>query len=75
MKQHTRHKAAAAPEFVVKYDGQDLFVIADGVRIAKRGHPGTAQAGTWVPLEPGWEVKSYDNHARIEIEHFGVKLH
>ena len=24
-------------------DGNDIFVIADGVKIAKRGHPGTSQ--------------------------------
>jgi hypothetical protein len=29
-------------------DGDDLFVIIDGGRIAKRGRPGTPQAKTWV---------------------------
>jgi hypothetical protein len=27
------------------------------VKIAKRGHPGTPQAKTWVSLEPGWTVR------------------
>jgi hypothetical protein len=34
----------------------DTFVVVDGVRIARRGYPGTSQAGSWVSLEPGWEV-------------------
>jgi hypothetical protein len=24
---------------------------------ARRGYPDTPEAGTWVPIEPGWEVK------------------
>jgi len=39
--------------------GQDeLYFVVDGQRIAKRGHPGTAQAETWVPLVEG--VSFYD---------------
>jgi hypothetical protein len=33
--------------------GDDLFIVFNGVRIAKRGYPDTAQAKTWVSLEPG----------------------
>ena len=33
-----------------------FFVVLDGVRIAKQGGPGTPQAGTWVSLEPSYEV-------------------
>ena len=40
----------------IRSDGTGLFVIFDGVKIAKRGPPGTPQAGTWVSLEPGWTV-------------------
>jgi hypothetical protein len=36
--------------------GNDLFLILDGVAIAKRGHPGTPQAKTWVSLEPGYTI-------------------
>jgi hypothetical protein len=35
-------------------DGKDLFIVRDGVKIAKRGHPGTKYAKTWIPLEPEW---------------------
>jgi hypothetical protein len=32
------------------------FIMADGVRVARRGSGGSPQAGTWMPIEPGWEV-------------------
>jgi hypothetical protein len=34
-------------------DGEDVFVLVDGLKIAKRGRPDTAQAMTWIMLEPG----------------------
>lgn len=37
-------------------DGKDLFIVFNGERVAKRGQPGTPQAGTWVGLKPGWTV-------------------
>jgi hypothetical protein len=40
----------------IEFDGSELFVVRDGQRIAKRGHSGTPQDGTWIPLEPGWSV-------------------
>jgi hypothetical protein len=33
-----------------------IYIVFDGVRIAKRGHPGSPQARTWVSLEPGFQV-------------------
>jgi hypothetical protein len=65
-------------------DGNEIFVIADGVKIAKRGHPGTPQAGTWVSLEPGWRVfdcqDTYTDDSgkqgkAIEIEFNGTSVH
>jgi hypothetical protein len=38
-------------------DGDEIFVVLDGVRIARRGYPGTPEAGTWVSLVPGWIVR------------------
>jgi hypothetical protein len=34
----------------------DIYIEQNGKRIAKRGHPGTAQAKAWISLEPGVEV-------------------
>jgi hypothetical protein len=43
-------------EATIAYDGPDLFVIVDGIKIAKRGHPGTPEAGSWISLERGFAV-------------------
>ena len=36
---------------------QDTFLMVDGLKIARRGYADTPEAGAWVPIEPGWEVK------------------
>jgi hypothetical protein len=68
----------------IECEGQDIFIIADGVKIAKRGHPGTPQAATWVSLEPGWTVcdcrdtytdENGEEGRAIEIEYNGVRVH
>ena len=53
----------------------DMFVVVDGVKIARRGYPGTSQAGTWVSLEPGWEVVDDGRRNTIAIKHNGVSVH
>jgi hypothetical protein len=55
--------------------GSNIFVIVDGVQIAKRGHAGTAQAKTWVSLEPGWEVRDVNYPEGVEISYQGVRVH
>jgi hypothetical protein len=52
--------------------GVNLYVVFDGVRIARRGYPGTPQAGTWVSIEPGFEVIANGKH--ILIKHDGVTV-
>ena len=44
----------------------DIFICIEGVRVAKRGHPGTPQARTWVSLN-GWTVED-DAYGNIYIE-------
>jgi hypothetical protein len=56
-------------------DGKDIFVVVDGVRIARRGHPNTPQAATWISIEPGWEVLDGENLESILIKHNGVSVH
>jgi hypothetical protein len=53
------------PECAVEITKQDIYVVYDGVRIAKRGKPGTHQAKTWISLEPGYVV--YDAPHLSEI--------
>jgi hypothetical protein len=50
----------------------DTFVMVDGLRIARRGYPGTPQAGNWVLLEPDWEVVDDARGNTIAIKHNGV---
>jgi hypothetical protein len=42
-------------EASLESDGIDVFVLYNGVRIAKRGDPNSEQAGTWVSLKPATE--------------------
>lgn len=55
------------PELEFISDGRDLFVVLEGVKIAKRGHPGTAQAKTWISLESRYEVIDHNDLTDIEI--------
>jgi hypothetical protein len=63
------------PELKMHCDrpGGDLFMILDGVKIAKRGEPGTPQAGQWVSLEPGYTV--HMTETEVVVEYNGVRLH
>jgi hypothetical protein len=56
-------------------DGRDIFVVVVGLKIAKRGHPGTSHAKTWIPLEPGWDVVDGENLETIAITYNGVAIH
>jgi hypothetical protein len=50
-----------APGIVMHFDGYDLFVIVNGVKVAKRGHPNTPEARTWISLDPRFEAQGeYD---------------
>jgi hypothetical protein len=49
-------------------------VVFNGRRIAKRGHPGTKHAGTWVSLEPGFAVYSNQDLGELVIEENGVAV-
>jgi hypothetical protein len=56
-------------------DGQDIFVLVDGVKIARRGRPDTTQAMSWVMLEPGWLVRDVQSGNAIEVRFEGARIH
>ena len=56
----------------IEKTNKDVFVVVDGVRVARRGYPGSPQARTWVSVEPGWEV--LDSDEGIIIRHNGVAV-
>jgi hypothetical protein len=55
-------------------DNDDVFVLVDGVKIAKRGDPDTELAMTWIMLEPGWIVRDIDRR-KIEVRFEGARIH
>ena len=57
----------------IEFDGEDMFVIVNGVKIAKRGHRGTPQARTWISLEPKWTVLS--NRNQLVVLHKAGMVH
>ena len=59
-------KKPLSPTVEVMSDGENIFVVADGIRIAKRGGPGTPQAKTWISLEPGWKV--FDDDGMLVVD-------
>jgi hypothetical protein len=61
--------------WIMECTGDDMFIIFDGVKIAKRGYPDTPQARTWVSLEPGWRVLDGPNLDSIAVEYQGVRVH
>ena len=54
-----------------KDDNDDVFILIDGMKIAKRGLPDTAHAMTWIMLEPGWIVRDVDHGNAIEVRFEG----
>jgi hypothetical protein len=56
-------------------DGSKFFVEVDGVRIAQRGFPNSPQAGTWVSIEPGWEVVGSEDPDTIAIRYNRANVH
>ena len=55
-------------EASIESDGIDVFVVFNGVRIAKRGDPDTPQAGIWVSLKPSYRVFDKDYPAKLVVE-------
>ena len=58
---------ALMDELKIAFDGEDMFVSVDGVKVAKRGHPGTPHAKTWVPIEPGYIVRDCEDGIDVEF--------
>jgi hypothetical protein len=53
---------------------KNLFIVFDGVKIAKRGLPGTRDAKKWIPLGPGWEVNDIEGGEQLEVKFNGETL-
>jgi hypothetical protein len=64
-----------APSLEIVPDGDELYVVFNGVKIAKRGAPGTPQASTWISLEPGYRVLDQNEPRAFIVEYNGVRVH
>jgi hypothetical protein len=60
---------------LLRDDDDNVFVLVDGVKIAKRGVPGTAHAMMWIMLEPGWIVRDVHEGQAIEVRFEGARIH
>jgi hypothetical protein len=64
------------PVCEIHRDGNnDVFVLVDGIKIAKRGLPDTPQAETWIMLEPGWTVRDVKRGKAIEVSYERSQIH
>jgi hypothetical protein len=56
----------------IRCTGRNIFIMIGSTKIAKRGHPGTPQAKTWISLQPGWRV--FDNQSELVVEYNDQQL-
>ena len=59
----------------IEADSNDIFVVLDGVKIAKRGQPGTPYAKAWISLEPGWSVLDCQEGVEISYQASAARVH
>jgi hypothetical protein len=48
----------------------EIYIEHRGVRVAKRGKPGTPHFKQWIPLQLGWVIRDYNYAHGIEIVQF-----
>jgi hypothetical protein len=53
--------------------GLAMYIVMDGVRIARRGESGSPQEATWVSIEPGWSVLD-GKRGMLTIEYNGTRM-
>jgi hypothetical protein len=57
------------------HEGQDVFIVVDGVKIAKRKTRASSSATNWIMLEPGWVIRDVERGGAIEITFEGATIH
>jgi hypothetical protein len=63
------------PACEVHNEGHDLFILVDGVKIAKRRIHTVDVAMNWIVLEPGWVVRDAERGRAIEVLYEGATIH
>jgi hypothetical protein len=64
----------AEPNVKLHHDGRDIFVIFNGLKIAKRGRPGTPDARRWVSIEPGYDVRERAGTLEVSVKEAECEL-
>jgi hypothetical protein len=64
----TKRSKTKHPKCSFLCDEENIFVVFDGVKIARRGYPDTPQARTWVSLEPGFKVYDRDENQLVIVK-------
>jgi hypothetical protein len=59
----------------VQKEGQEVFIVVDGEKIAKRGVHTIDVAVNWIVLVPGWIVRDADRGRTIEVVYEGATIH
>jgi hypothetical protein len=57
------------PECKLVCTGEELFVVFNGIKIAKR------EARKWISLEPGYVVHDNADYSGISVEFNGAQVH
>jgi hypothetical protein len=65
----SKRKRIRGNGFNFVYENGEMYFEFRGRLIAKRGHPGTKHARTWIPLEPGYVVRDENNGAAFVVEY------
>ncbi len=73
MKQEDNNQPALSIDF--ERTEHDIFIKCGSLRLAKRGHPGTPQAGTWISLGVGWSFLDSNDGKEVTITLRGAGAH
>jgi hypothetical protein len=59
----------------VRKEGQEVFIVVDGEKIAKRCLRTIDVAVNWIVLVPGWVVRDAGGGRTIEVIYEGATIH
>ena len=57
------------------HEGKHIYILADGVKVAKRGYCDSPEENIWETLKPGWSVVEDTEGVQIRGPRDEVKLH
>jgi len=64
-----------APKLEFINHGGALYIVVDGVKLAKRGNADRSEPSTWETLKPGWSIVENGGGVQFTGPRDAVKLH